>query len=181
MPLPFPNIPQPTDFLSVSQDQIRQNFVSLDSVVGGVYDQQGAAPATAATQLALFSMAGLGGPQLFLRRQNSTGLVSLTDYIMTGGAVLHGFTMLPSGLCLKFGSGNTVAAPGFGDITYDATHPFIANPIVLVSTLVGSVNYSAVVSRGAAPNNLTTLRVYNCPVTLNHGVQFIYYAIGPVV
>jgi len=120
MPLPYPNIPAAGDFLSVSQAQIQGNFVALNNVVDGVFDQVGAAPATAATQLALVNLNVGGVPQLHLTRQSSGATIPITRY--TAGAN-QGFYYLPSGLLVKYGRRILSAA------TSPVLEPFITPPV----------------------------------------------------
>src|SRR5690606_9784890 len=63
---------------------------------------QGAAPATNATEMGLYTKNGIfGTPEMFIRRQGSGLEISFTEKETNG--VNNGWTRLPSGIILKWG------------------------------------------------------------------------------
>jgi hypothetical protein len=134
------NIPQPTDRISVSQGQILDNFAALQTSFGVnhvTYDapsnigkhnvvtfpSQAAAPGLfAATEFGLYNMVYPRSTvtELFVRRNNAPigNGIPFTASFINAGAV--GYTMLPSGLQIKFGK--LVTGVGFPAGTY--THTF---------------------------------------------------------
>jgi hypothetical protein len=112
-------IPTATDPLKVSQAQILANFqeiltyFSVNHVGFGILDQgkhaflqmprQGAAPATGATEVALYSVLGASSAvtELAFRRENNGTIIPFTE----GTNATQGWCRLPSGLVMKW---NTV-------------------------------------------------------------------------
>jgi hypothetical protein len=96
-----PTIPQSTDLISASQAQILANFAAIDSSStgfavdhvtltdasnGGKHKkmtmvQQGSAPTTGVSEVALYTKALSGAPEMYLRRQSNG-----TEVLMTRGA-----------------------------------------------------------------------------------------------
>ena len=100
-----PNIPQPTDLLSQSQQDILANFQAIAPLFqGGVNQyvklaQQTSQPTTSASQVALYSaLDGSGNIQLFYGPKNTGTPVNLTGSIQSGA----GYAYLPSGLILRW-------------------------------------------------------------------------------
>ena len=119
-----PAIPQPTDKHSTSQNDILQNFTTLntaweinhegfDLVNQGKHNfvslpEQVAAPATAVNEGAVYSKqsALTTATELFFRRENSGAQIEFTGVL---GAT-PGWTILPSGIILKWGSATCTGA-----------------------------------------------------------------------
>jgi len=122
----LPNIPQPTDQLSVSQGNLLNNFQILGAIAGNANTSsasinatsgfnwlylpvQGANPpagaAFAAGQIGLYSFQqpNTGNNELYINKLTTGG--TLRQIPMTAGELNpDGWTYLPSGLLLKFGS-----------------------------------------------------------------------------
>lgn len=139
------NIPLASDKFLISSANIRGNFQALNSwmnvnhyLPGGINQgkhmfvslpEQATPPATAASELALFTADGTGSvPQLFLRDELNGLIRELTGYTVgpysNGGiAGIQGQTVLPSGVMIKWGNLTTNGAAGPSGITYAET-PF---------------------------------------------------------
>lgn len=134
------NIPQANDQLSTSQAQILGNFTSLgaawpinhgafDSANAGMHmflqlptvpnAQVAAVPMMAANQIGLVSQVSVysGVPEMQVIRPNSTNVVEFTS----AGAGATGWTRLPSGILLKWGSATITG------VNTTATYPVAAN------------------------------------------------------
>lgn len=112
------NIPQPTDKLSQSQADILSNFQAINTLVSvnhgtfGAADegkhkfvqlpQQGSDTTTAAAEVALYAKndTDTGNTELFFRRPSNGAVISTTAASFTA----NGWTMLPSGIMLQWGS-----------------------------------------------------------------------------
>lgn len=118
MAFPYnPNIPQPNDFLSVSQGQILTNFNSIPLLLGqnltGFADvtpgrhnmvqfvRQGGDPALNGSDTFMYSKlsAITGISELFIEKQNGS-IVEFT----TALAAINGWTFLPSGILINWGN-----------------------------------------------------------------------------
>ena len=183
--MPYNNlIPGPNDQLSQSQGQILANFQALAPCVGGIFAQQGAAPAVAVTEIGLFDLAdGAGNPQLFLKRGNTGVVQNITGFTVPGAFPSFGASMLPSGLCLKWGAATILNrnAAAFTDIVYNnALATFSAQPYAVISLNMGQVlAYTPLASIGTS--TALYLRIYNCSSSATNGLTVNYMAIGPVV
>lgn len=114
------NIPQAADNPSQSQAQILDNFQEISTAFNlnhGNFNagdqgkhsflqmpEQGSAPATSANEAAIFSQESslTGVTELVFRRESNGDEIEFTGFL---GAA-NGWTRLPSGLLLKWGSGN---------------------------------------------------------------------------
>ena len=123
---------------SVSQSKITENFAAINTVVSvdhvtfddadeGKHKQitlpeQAADPTTAADEVALYSKAStLGGldSALYLRKENDGDVIDFTS----AGKEANGWTRLPSGILLKWGSGTTDAGAQAFALPVGATIP----------------------------------------------------------
>lgn len=111
------NIPLSTDLISVSQSDIKNNFqalltswnvnhVDFNAAGAGKHKfvslpNQAVDPATAVTELALYSKAISGLSQLFMRQQSNGTVTQLTGDITNGNP---GSIFLPGGVIIKWGS-----------------------------------------------------------------------------
>ncbi len=116
---PYNNaIPQPNDFIDDSQNDLLNNFASIQTLVDVnhvTFDaagqgkhkflqmpQQVAAPATALAETALVTLSSAynaNGPELVYRRESNGAQIETTASLQ---AIL-GWTFIPSGLLLKWG------------------------------------------------------------------------------
>jgi hypothetical protein len=119
------NIPQPTDTPAASQPQLLANFQAINTLVNVNHvefddpDQgkhkwvsmpdQAVAPATAAAEVAIFGFTSpeTGATELYFRKPSSGDQIPMTE----SGGTTTGWSMLPSGLLIKWGSA-TVNGPG---------------------------------------------------------------------
>lgn len=115
----LPNIPQPSQSKSSSQPQILGNFQALNTYLNinhvdfGGADQgkhkfisfpvQGSDPVTAANEVALFAKTSTLSsiPELFIRKSSAGATYEFSSCL----AAQPGWTRLPSGILLKWGSG----------------------------------------------------------------------------
>lgn len=111
------NIPLPGDQISVSQADLLNNFVALQTLIDVnhvdfasadqgkhkwvSFPQQGANPSTLATEVALFSkVSALSAvPELFFRNANNGAVYEFTS----SQNDIAGFTRFPSGILIKWG------------------------------------------------------------------------------
>jgi hypothetical protein len=127
------NIPQPTDQISDSQSDLLNNFGSINTFVNVnhvAFDdpnqgkhffvempQQAGAPNTALGEVGLYCLAsayGANAPTLVYRQENKGTQIE----IASANLAATGWTFLPSGLLVKWSSGNAVAVNGAGTILY---------------------------------------------------------------
>ena len=180
MPPYNPNIPQPGDQLSASQPQILANFQALAPVVGGIFANQVADPVTGPTDLALYNKVVNGAQQLVLRLANNGQIFPISAQNFAAG-----YTMLASGLCIKFGGGTVPAGAGTAvNVNYDITFPFTTAPYVALTPFViggpGPATWSPLLIRiTGVVNDLLSLRVTRGPTVDTSAIQFTYIAIGP--
>jgi hypothetical protein len=128
-----PSIPQPTDIPANSQPQLLANFQAINTLVDVNHvafdqpdqgkhkwvsfpDQLLAVPTTLNTEIALFSATNVdtGKIELNLVRQNNGDVIPFTA---TGGTV-NGWTMLPSGILMKWGT--SAVSGGVGSLNANA-------------------------------------------------------------
>lgn len=112
-----PNIPQPTDLISVSQDDILQNFQSIDAAwnINHVdfnatgegkhkyveMPNQSSDPAGSANQFTIFSKVSGGGQSEIFYKRNAEA----TAYQLTGknpSAAASGYTFLPGAMLMQW-------------------------------------------------------------------------------
>jgi len=119
------NIPQPTDLLSQSQQDILGNFQGIYTLVNvnhGNFDtanqgkhlfvslpEQAMAPGTLADEAAIYSAVGVGSgvTELVFQRENNGPTYAFTE---SGNNAL-GWTRLPSGLMMRWGVQTVAAGP----------------------------------------------------------------------
>jgi hypothetical protein len=113
------NIPQPTDQISDSQNDLLNNFQSINTLINVnhvTFDdpnqgkhafvempQQAGAPATAIGEVGLFCLASAfnaGAPTLVYRTENNGPSVEIASALKN----VPGWTFLPSGLLIKYGN-----------------------------------------------------------------------------
>lgn len=137
-----PNIPLATDQLSVSQGQILGNFQALGIIVDGLLNlpPQGSLPAsTGFNQIFAFISSFTGNEEVYIQ-QSSTGL---NIPITASDQIANGWSYLPSGVLLKWGSSGVGGIGAFIPVAWGPT--YTANPwVVLASaastTFIGVVN-----------------------------------------
>lgn len=167
------NIPQPTDQLSKSQSDILNNFAAIKTLVDinhvtfDVADQgkhkfvtmpvQGSSPATLGGELALFSRtsAFTTVPEMAFRRQTNGSVIEFTSLgAVAGTATVPGWSMLPSGILIKWGSGTTsnpggvltVVLNAAGQPTYSAVYAAFSNSKSLLPDLTGFTAFTGTAS-----------------------------------
>lgn len=136
-------IPQPTDQINNSQDQILQNFQTLSTALIGVNtaglleSNLASSPVTAANQIALFSRVPQNSGSVptptsvsALRKPSSGSIVEFSDLQVTAGGppFFEGWTRLPSGLLMKWLEVSVPAeVSGFRTRTFNYSWPSPTN------------------------------------------------------
>jgi hypothetical protein len=183
-----PNIPLATDKISQSQSDINANFTAIDTVVGinhsafGTategkhkhvsFPVQAGAPAFLAGEEGLYSIlnATTGVNELYVHRQT---VDAATDIPLTASALsynakaacVNGWTYLPSGLLLKWGSANINGALG----------------TVTPTVWSGGPNFSRVFTAYVTPFDTGAAVKFNCGLRTspnNTSGNFTVYATG---
>jgi hypothetical protein len=117
-----PNIPQPSDTLAQSQADILGNFQALDALFDdGIQNVvllpvQAVNPTTTGTQIALYSKVGISTNQeLFMRRTTNGAVIDMTGSLQSAS----GWSRLPSGILIKWGSATVAARNTLATVTYN--------------------------------------------------------------
>lgn len=154
------NIPQPTDKLSQSQSDILNNFQAINTLItvnhatfgtanAGKHNfvslpQQGGNPGTAAAEIALYSKAdatSTGGVGLYLQRPSNGAAVSLTS----ANAVVNGWSMLPSGIIIQWGSSVMNGGVSQLDVNLPITFPTAILSVTATPNNTPSGNYTDII------------------------------------
>lgn len=169
----FSAIPQPGDAKSVSQGQILANFTYLNDLVLGVNNfiilpEQAAAPATTATQMALYTKHVGAGPAMFLRNHTSGTEVDFTTATLAD----PGWCRLPCGAKMAWGkisitSGNT----------YNFAVAFAAIPFSVQLTAISTGTKKVMLSAYNVTNASFKATSYNANSNFDN-VDAYYIAIG---
>lgn len=181
------NIPQSTDLLSQSQDDILNNFQEIKTFleinhedfnaagqgkhIHVTFPIQAAAPSTAANEVALYSKDdALGDPALYYRPESDGTEVEIT----AAKKDATGYTILPSGIKIKWGTG-TVGANAASTATYDATSAFtsVYNASVTLNGTIGGMDKSLVLTSFTT----TQISVYNSNASGGNRTYY-YFVIG---
>ncbi len=181
-----PNIPQPTDTLSQSQQDILGNFQALDALFDdGIQDYvilpvQTSDPATSSTQIAIYSKVDstTTTQELFLRRVSSGAVIDMTASLKA----TNGWTYLPSGLLVKWGTATITGLNSLKTVTFPAagTIPAFNNIFSMqVSTGVSSAtdyNQTTMISSFSTTQFIVYVRqLIGIPPT---SCTIYYFAIG---
>jgi hypothetical protein len=176
MPTYNPNIPQPTNQISVSQDQILQNFQSLNPFILGVFELPPQASFPSAT----------GNNILFAKTYSTTGLEEVfiqnaagVNYPITAANPIQnaGWTFLPSGILLKWGNGTATGLTNvslvYGPV-FTTVFQTLLSPIASAGINTNTVIYSA----GTTPTQLSVYGLQRTVVSTALATQFSYLVIG---
>lgn len=194
------NVPLSGQSLGVTRVPINQNFSVIDTAFSvdhvdyndpnqGKHDKvtmpvQAASPTSGAGEVVLFSRTSTltSVPEMAFRRQSNGAVVEFTSASLAA----TGWSYLPSGLLIKWGNGNTLAAPaGVTTIT------FPTGPTIPAFTTIFSIQVTtAYINTTDSPNGFvrlnnftapwTTFSVFGSPRTSSgqSAVAFQYFAIG---
>ena len=183
-----PNIPAATDQLSQSQLDIQGNFQALNPIFNGInnfllFPVQGSGPTTSATQVALYSKAGITTNQELFFRRTSSG----TEIDCTGSAqTSNGWSRLPSGILIKWGTAavasrdslTTITFPTGGTIpAFSSIFSVTANPTFSAGPTVGDLNIALLVGNFTTTTFQAFGRAIGSPST-TPAFNITYYAIG---
>ena len=183
------DIPQPSDAFSKSQQDLLNNFAALKTLIDVNHETFGAAnegkhkwvslpeqssgPTTAVNEIALYTKEVSGASQLFLRNENNGSEVDFTS----ATKAQNGETVLPSGIKLKWGRGQTNAA---GNATVTYTSAFTGEPYVVTATNINSgASRTHILTVNSITN--TNFAVFAQAAALNHPPEvtnFSWFAIG---
>lgn len=131
------NIPQPTDRIKSSQNDLLQNFSSIYTVIGidhvnfddvsgnqGKHNKvtfpnysTGGSPAASADEVKLFAKAVAGVTQLFILPETASSLTAERNITGNTTTASSGEFQLPCGVKVKWGRATT-GANGLGSLTY---------------------------------------------------------------
>lgn len=185
------NIPQPGNRIASSQNDILNNFSEVDTFVKvdhielnsanqGKHNKttlvaQGVDPVTAGNEVALFSKNGTdGNPQLFYRA-HSSGVVQEMTYKNTANP---GYTVLPSGIIMHYGSATLAAGKIFDTFLLAA-----ALPNAILSTQATPMGYfpagdSRDIVIAVSPSGLNGIYVRRHKDFIGHACPFNFLVIG---
>jgi hypothetical protein len=186
------NIPAASDLISQSQSDIQANFQAIQTLltinhgIFGAVDEgkhkhvsfpnQAASPTTTATEVALFSRSSSlsGASELCLRRQADGTVYEFTS----STAAASGWTRLPSGILLKWGSSATVGGAETISFPVAASVPAFSSIFqVLISTNVAGASDTFVLLNSFTINDITVTSTART-TTANAVSGFSYLAIG---
>jgi len=205
MPVPSdynPNIPQPTDLLSVSQGNLLNNFGAIQALIDVNHVDFAAAgagkhffiempvqvapPVTVAGEVGLYSQtsAVTAQPELvFARQLGSTAPAAVQVTEFTSAIWLNpGYTKLPSGIMLKwhsnipFGGSQTVVIDLNTDVPGSPNYTNVLTVLVCGLDTAGTYDHVIAVKSNTGPG-ATILTVYAGTVPPGT-VSFRYLAIG---
>ena len=196
----YSGIPLAADDQDQSQPDILANFTAINSWTGvnhynfasanagkhsGIQlPEQGAAPTTAVNEGAVYTKVGAATAktELAFRRENNGAVVETTASTLStvplAASNTPGWTMLPSGILMKWGYAAFGAAPTV-DVLYDATVPFGAVfSVVITSTMGGGSNDHKVLISSSGDLHFTVKSTLNSNLTTNVGTAIYYFAVG---
>jgi hypothetical protein len=145
------NKPDAGDLLSQSQNDLKDNFTALKTLIDVNHETfahasegkhkhvtfpiQGAAPSTAADEVALYSKDNASGnPALYYRPESDGTEVEISS----GKAQANGYQRFASGAMMKWGAGTVAQGAGTSDIEFDSTVAFTTVYSVTVTMKNGS-------------------------------------------
>lgn len=190
-----PNIPQAADQIAVSQADLLANFTALSTFLNinhvdfasadqgkhkfVSFPQQGSSPATAATEVALFSKVSAltGVPELYFRNATNGAEYEFTSY----ENATNGWARLPSGVLLKWGN---ASANGATAITF----PVAGTNPVFTAVYSAQVSVNTIGGGNTDPNTFVTVNAISTTQLTVFGsarttvtttpVNFTYLVIG---
>lgn len=140
-------IPAANDLISQSQSDIQQNFAAIQTLIevnhgtfGAATEgkhkftslvEQGAAPVTAANEIALYTKEIGGISALFLRHESAGTEVDITTAVKAS----PGTCTLPCGIILKWGTGSVSSGQQTsGVVTFSTAFPTAALSVVITAS-----------------------------------------------
>ena len=194
-------IPEATDRKNASQSAIKDNFGALKTAFetnhgafnGGIQGkhtivalpQQTTSgtvpPATSATEMSIYCKTNGASPALWIRPTGQAAGLQTPDLdidFTTYGDTATGWSRLPSGLIIKWGTGTVGAANAEGTAIYDSTVPFSNFFIALISREGNLADAGAFwIKEGQSVAN-KKLQLTVCNVSGKNPANFYYLAIG---
>lgn len=184
------DIPQAGDRIASSQNDILDNFIEIDTFVKvdhidlnsanqGKHNKttlvaQGADPVTAGNEVALFSKNGTdGNPQLFYRAHSSGAVRELTHKTTTN----PGYTVLPSGIIMHYGSATLAAGLAAGTFNLAAALPNAILSVQVTPTYMAAGGYGHTVI-AASSNGLNQISVTRQANQIGSSCTFNFLVIG---
>jgi len=139
-----PNIPQPTDFVSISQNDILNNFTQINTTFDedhytfdaaanngkhkSVTLPEGAAIGTDPGEIALYSKDDGTRPALYLRQENDGTEIQMSG--ISPSAATNGYTFLPGGMLLQWNT-STINPSGSTTINFPTAFSGTAYSVVV--------------------------------------------------
>lgn len=182
----LPNIPQPTDQLSQSQADILGNFQALDPIVNGINNfiklpEQGVGPATAVNQMALYTKDVGGVTAMFIRPENTLAGGAEVDFT-TAVKAADGWTRLPSGILLKWGTATITAGSNpllvaYGAPNFNHLYSVVVNTITV--PVAGHFYFSQITQNGVLTFRAWVIELSGAGANLAaDDVDVNWYAVG---
>jgi len=190
MPTYNPNIPQPTDILSDSQDDILENFQQLNTAWNvnhvlfntanqGMHAQvtmpNNAAPtATAIGQANMWSQQSTltATTELAWQRENAGSIIEWTGLL----AATPGWTRLPSGILLKWGQGNSTGTGYVYTFPVVGTIPVFTDVFTIVCIPFSGAATGITLTAKTATN--FTVNTFQTNTALASASPFYFIALG---
>lgn len=190
------DVPQPSQTLASTQNPIRTNFATIDTAFTidhapygsgnqGMHNKVtlpvlGAAPVYAAGNSGFFNLAVAGVNEVFINKQAHAGVqqVPFTASILsfaTPGSVTDGWTYLPSGIFLRWGTGN---ANGLTTVTLTPSPPTQILNVMVCPYTPAVTGYVNVTVRVVDVLSNTQFRVFGSLNDAPGITGFMYMVVG---
>ncbi len=193
MPTYTPNVPQSTDIPAQSQDQMLQNFQSIDDGTNGFalnhisytdatvnqrgkhkflqMPEQTVAPATAANEGALFTKELSGITNLIWRQENNGSEIQLTNIAPL--PAVNGYSFLPGGIFIQWGLVTPAQSVSTRSVVFPT--PFAAIYNIQVTGLRASSSPGTTDAWVVSGYTINGFTIYN---NGSHSFEFLWMAIG---
>lgn len=186
------NIPEASDLISQSQADLKANFQAIQTLLtvnheifGAAgegkhkhvsFPNQSASPTTTATEVAVFARSSSlsSASELCVRRQSDGNVYEFTS----STAAANGWTRLPSGILIKWGSSATVGGAQTISFPVAASVPVFSSIFqVLISTNIAGASDTYVLLNSFTVTDVTVTSTART-TTANAVSGFTYLAIG---
>ena len=197
----YPNVPAATQQINNSQPQIQANFqeiqtgFSVDHVpygTGGATEgfhrkisipvwPAGPLPVFPAGTIGLYNRVHAGSNQLYVKT-GAAAAIPMTEQAFTAGT--NGYTYLPSGLVMKFGTQKSIGIPSRAIINLNGIGPNYAQTPFVNAT--GGYSDTIIPPIPGGTTNLNTCVIYSVTAaqlivaTYLENFMISWFAIGPV-
>lgn len=143
----YNNIPTASQRLKDSQSQLLTNFASLQTFLetnhvafsdgdSGKHKflqlpEQVSAPTSAANEMALYTKEQGSASQLFVRRESDGTEINITNDVLKA---TDGYTRLPNGLIVKWGTKTVTRNTLSSELTFDTTVAYSSAPYIVIAS-----------------------------------------------